>query len=403
MADLTVVLVFAPRPLRLRTPPGSHPGETRELDCRCYVGDDDLDVILARERPDVIASFGARAAYPRLAAARSDVRARWLHFETDAPSEADLERAGAMLFCLFLHRLLVPPAEAVGTGSPLVSVFTPTYRTGDRLGRTYRSLRSQTYEHWEWTVVDDSDDEGATLRRLEAIARAEPRLSVHSMHRHSGRIGEVKRRACALSQGAILVELDHDDELTPNALTDVVAAFHDAGVGFVYSDWADLAENTGTPLSYGDGWAFGYGSYRTEHHDGRPLLVANAPPLNAHTIRHIVSAPNHVRAWRRDVYWQIGGHNPGIHVADDYELVLRTFLHARMVHIPRLCYLQYLRSGRNAQDDRRAEIQRLVRVFREHYEEQIHHRLLDLGLDDPLWPETAERVPTGAGDRFPGG
>jgi hypothetical protein len=205
------------------------------------------------------------------------------------------------------------------------------------------------------------------------------------MHRHSGKIGEVKRRACALSRGGILVELDHDDELTPNALTDVVEAFRqNPHAGFVYSDWAEVAEDSDAPLSYGDRWAFGYGSYRIESYHGRELLVANAPPLNAQTIRHIVGVPNHVRAWRSDIYWNIGGHNRNIHVADDYELLLRTFLNTQMVHLPKLCYIQHLNSGNNAQDTRRGEIQRLVRSFSEHYEAQIEERLRQLGVSETI-------------------
>ena len=384
MADLPVVLLFAPHPVRLQTPSSPHLREARELDCRCYISDENLNAILSRERPDVIASFGDRAEYPRLQSAPYEVQRRWLHFAADVSSPADLERAGAMVFCLFLHRVFGVDSESTGSGTPLVSVFTPTFRPGERIHRAYRSLQLQTYNNWEWVVVDDSDDGGTTLQILSSVAEAEPRLSVHSSHRHSGKIGEVKRRACALSRGSILVELDHDDELTPNALFDIVGALQEnPQVGFVYSDWAEVAEGSRTSLRYGDGWAFGYGSYRTEVYDGQALLVAQAPPLNAQTIRHIVSVPNHVRAWRRAEYWRIGGHNPNLHVADDYELLLRTFLHTQMVHIPKLCYLQYLNTGGNTQDARRGEIQRLVRCIREHYDEQIHERLLQLNLPDP--------------------
>lgn len=384
MADSPVVLVFAPRPLRLESLPTTHPGETRALDCRWYARDEGLPEILARERPEVIASFGRRQDFPCLQASGVDVRRRWLHFDTAEPSAVELEQAGAMAFGLFLHRALARDDETPGCRPPLVSVFTPTYRSGDAIHRAFRSLQRQTHDHWEWVLVDDSDDDGATLGVLKEMARSDPRLSIHRSHPHSGRIGEVKRRACALAQGGILVELDHDDELTPNALSDIAHALdEDPRVGFVYSDWAVLAADDGVSLHYGDHWAFGHGRYRMEDYEGRSLRVAVAPPLNAQTLRHIVGVPNHVRAWRRDAYWRIGGHNPGLHVADDYDLLLRTFLHTRMAHIPKLCYLQYMRTGANAQDRRRGEIQRLVRCIRDHYERRLHDRLLELGLPDP--------------------
>jgi O-antigen biosynthesis protein len=384
MSSLPVVLVFASRPLRLQSTPAPLPGETNELDCRCYSSDENLEAIIAQERPDVIVSFGNRRDYPHLQSAPQHTRDRWLHFESPVTA-ADLESAGSMVFCFFLHRVLGGKDESVGR-LPLVSVFTPTFRTGERAHRAYRSLQQQTYEHWEWVVVDDSDDDGATFRTLKDIALGDARVSISTSHRRSGKIGEVKRRACALARGAILVELDHDDQLTTNALADIVQAFaENADVGFVYSDWALVAEDSGMPLTYGDRWAFGYGSYRSENYQGQQLIVAEAPPLNAETIRHIVGVPNHVRAWRKDVYWQIGGHNPDLHVADDYELLLRTFLHTRMLHVPKLCYIQYLKDGSNAQDVRRSEIQRLVRCLKEHYDGQIHKRLEEFNLADPLW------------------
>lgn len=385
MSDLPVVLVFAPQALELQSPPGlAH--EARGLDCRWYASDDGLPAIIARERPDIIASFGVRDAYPHLAAAPFGVRRLWLHFDVATPGPADLDRAGAMVYCYYLRRLFTPPAVT----TPLVSVFTPTYRPGERIVRAYQSLVAQSWDHWEWVVVDDSHDDDATWRELRVLTADDPRVSLHRSDRPSGRIGDVKRRACALSSGDILVELDHDDELTPDALAAIVTAFRDRpDAGFAYSDWAEVIEGTGTSLTYGDGWAFGHGRYRTETYRGQALQVACAPPINGATIRHIVSAPNHVRAWRREAYWRAGGHNALLHVADDYELMVRTFLHTQMVHIPALLYVQHLNSGSNTQDQRRGEIQRLVRHIRDQYEQAIHQRLVELGLPDPVWRNPA--------------
>ena len=44
------------------------------------------------------------------------------------------------------------------TKSSLISVFTPTYKTDQRIFRTYKSLKNQTYQNWEWVVVDDSPE-----------------------------------------------------------------------------------------------------------------------------------------------------------------------------------------------------------------------------------------------------
>jgi glycosyltransferase involved in cell wall biosynthesis len=286
-----------------------------------------------------------------------------------------------------LHTFVINATTVRFPDKPLVSVCTATYEPGDRIGRAFRSLTGQTYRNWEWVIYDDSRDDGRTFAELCALTHYDARISVHRADRPSGVIGEVKRRAFMLGRGALLVELDHDDELAAGALADVVnafAAFPDAG--FAYSDWAEVDEH-GNAVRYPSTWAFGYGGYRSEDYDGRRLEVAIAPAINARTIRHIVSSPNHLRAWRRDAYLAAGGHSAEIHVADDYELLLRTFLSTRLVHIRRLGYIQWhdLAAGTNTQRRRNAEIQRLVRLFRNHYHRAIHDRFTELGIDDFLW------------------
>lgn len=39
---------------------------------------------------------------------------------------------------------------------PTFSIFTPAFRTGEKIIRTYKSLVDQDYSDWEWVVVDDS-------------------------------------------------------------------------------------------------------------------------------------------------------------------------------------------------------------------------------------------------------
>jgi glycosyltransferase involved in cell wall biosynthesis len=272
---------------------------------------------------------------------------------------------------------------------PLVSVFTPTYLTDDKIKRPHQSLLAQTYPNWEWIIYDDSPDAGRTFEQMAILGQADQRISAFRADRPNGCIGEVKRRACGLTRGPLLLELDHDDELTPNALRDLVdahLAFPDAG--FFYSDCAEVFES-GKNATYREGWAFGYGSYRQETFRGHAYQVTNYPDINSRTLRHIVGVPNHFRAWTRDAYQAAGGHNPEVHVCDDYELLLRTFLVTRFVHIRKFGYIQYHNnaSSGNTQFNRNAEIQRLVRYFRNAYNEKIHQRMGELGVDDFLWQE----------------
>jgi glycosyltransferase involved in cell wall biosynthesis len=364
----------------------AHAGETEAagFDVHAYADDAELSRILAQVRPQVIVSVGGAGAFAHLDAAPAEIRRRRVVVSDPAMDPAEI--ADAVMEAFLRSATGEQPAA-----EPLVSVFTPAYLTGDKIERPWCSLLAQTYANWEWVIYDDSPDEGKTFAQLSALAGDDFRVSVHRADRPSGRIGEVKQRACGLARGEILAELDHDDALTPNALADVVeayAAFPDAG--FFYTDCAEIFES-GHNAYYPDGWGLGYGSYRHEELDGHEYLVTNYPGVNAKTIRHIVGVPNHLRAWTREGYFTSGGHNPEIHVGDDYELIVRTFLTTRMVHVQRFGYVQYHNNvtqrvpGGNTQRLRNAEIQRLVRYFRDRYSGQIHERFLDLGVDDFIW------------------
>lgn len=250
----------------------------------------------------------------------------------------------------------------------MISVITPTYHTDpDVLARTWASLKTQTHGDWEWVIWDDSLDE-QTWRQIYGFAADERYvIQAHRSHVHSGVIGEVKRRAFMVANGDILVELDHDDELTPDCLENIQLAFDNSDIGFAYSDWCELFDD-GTSGRYPAGWAFGYGGdYWSDQHG---CWVMSAPPLNGATVRHIVSMPNHVRAWRADVYRQLGGHDPSLPVADDYDLCVRTVLAYESLHIPKLLYKQHI-GPQTAQRQRNALIQTLVAELAQKYEDRI--------------------------------
>ena len=60
---------------------------------------------------------------------------------------------------------------------PRFSVFTPTYKTNERIYRTYESLKKQTFTNWEWIVLDDSPDE-VTWNILKKIAEKDYRVTI---------------------------------------------------------------------------------------------------------------------------------------------------------------------------------------------------------------------------------
>jgi glycosyltransferase involved in cell wall biosynthesis len=374
---LPTVCIFGRGDLKLITPV-QEDYEEKRLDCRCYASDSNLEQVLIQDKPHVIITIGNRSFFPNLAKAPFEIRKSWLHYDT----LPDLTQLGTNAYNCYLNNVF----KELGTAdNPLVTVFTAAYKTGEKIYRPFLSLREQIYTNWEWIIVDDSDDRGETFKMLSNLTKKDHRIQVFKPWEHSGIIGKVKNWACSLGRGQILVELDHDDELTDNALDDVVRGFKQfPEAGFLYTDCAEVFED-GTNFTYRKGWAFGYGSYTDVEYKGKLYKSGNAPNMNAKTIRHIISMPNHIRAWRRSFYESIGGHNKELHVADDYEIMVRSFLRTRMVRVPKLCYIQYI--SNTAQRVRNKDIQRHVRSIRVHYDRMIHDRLLQLGCDDFIWNE----------------
>ncbi len=272
-----------------------------------------------------------------------------------------------------------------------MSVFTAAFESGDAIERVYSSLLRQTYPGWEWVVVDDSEgsDTAARIARMVQSSAARGRIRSYRQLPSTGSIGATKAAATALSRGEFLVELDHDDELRPEALDVVVAGFSSRpDVDFIYSDLVEVLDGNPT-AGYPPGWGLGFGAYASEVIDGRRVPVTVSPPITWETVRHIVAMPNHLRAWRREFYARIGGHDPRLPVADDYELLVRTFLYGTMARIPRPLYVQHHRAdGATASRRRNTDIQRLVGQEAERHREALDRRCRSLGLH-PWHSETS--------------
>jgi glycosyltransferase involved in cell wall biosynthesis len=272
------------------------------------------------------------------------------------------------------------------------------YKTGERIRRTYQSLKEQIWTNWEWIVVDDSPDE-ETWKILQEISNQDYRVKLHRIYPLSGgNIGLAKHRAAMLGQGDWVVELDHDDYLTKECLStcnDAIEKYPDAG--FLYSDVCEMYED-GEPKTYDHDWSgnwyarhdnyfdFGYAGHSWVNVDGKDIVAHWYPDINPLTIRFNISMPDHVRMWERELYHKIDGHNTNTPVADDLEIIIRSFLNTRIIHVKRVLYLQY--NNRSSTVDNNAiDINRRARLIRDYYDKAIHNRILELGYDDWCWIE----------------
>lgn len=216
----------------------------------------------------------------------------------------------------------------------MLSVYTPSH-ISTWLDECYASLVAQNYPDWEWVVVLNGT---ASWERPD-----DPRVHVH-VSSATG-VGALKKQAVGLCSGDLLVELDHDDYLRPDALFLIQAAFDiNPDASLVYSDFAQVNED-GSPNH--DRFAEGFGwTYRME---GEHQVIESKPPT-PHNVSYIWYAPNHVRAFRRTHYDKAGGYDENREICDDADLMCRLYGTGPFVAIPACLYYQRIHGGNTQRD-----------------------------------------------------
>lgn len=256
----------------------------------------------------------------------------------------------------------------------MLSIITPTHDPR-YLAETWKSLQEQTRPNdFEWVVL--VNDKSGNLKRLKkrvdqvrAIVGFDPRVKVFVDKTPYTGIGARKLFAFNLAEGNLLLELDHDDLLTRTAVEDVIQAFEDKSVDFVYSNCADFKAD-GSPSTYGELGALNGWRYRDVEIDGKAYKEAVAFKPSAAALRLIFWSPNHLRAWRKEFYHRIGGHNPNYELADDHELLIRTYLEGTMKHLDKCLYL-YRMGENNTFAPSAAKIDALTRKLEGEYFERL--------------------------------
>lgn len=223
----------------------------------------------------------------------------------------------------------------------LLTLFTPTHDVRF-LPRLARSLAAQTARDFEWLVVPNGP---VTAAEVASVVPAPPPRSVPYTG-ESRNIGAIKHFACLQARGDVLVEVDHDDELTPDCVAELLHAFAGGRTDFVYSNCCEVTPD-GRPATYDP--AFGW-RYRDFAYQGRVLKECRAFPPTPVSFSKVWYAPNHVRAWRKDFYERVGGHDPTLAVLDDHDLLCRTYVHGSVKHLDRCLYIYHYHGGNTSKD-----------------------------------------------------
>lgn len=195
---------------------------------------------------------------------------------------------------------------------PLFSIVMPVYNTDvEFLSDAVESIRKQWYERWELCICDDASTDRDTLEYLASLK--DDRIKI-KYRLENGNISRASNDALELATGDFAVLMDHDDEISPDALYMVTKAINEHNPDFVYSD-EDKIEPDGR---------------HSEAHfkpDYSPDMF-----LSQNYISHLAVI-------RMKLLREIGGWHTGVEGSQDYDLYLRLFEKSENIyHIPKILY-----------------------------------------------------------------
>lgn len=213
----------------------------------------------------------------------------------------------SILRILFLGGLtlknLKPKANGGGEGfAPLVSVIVPAYNEGKVIETTLRSLLASPYPNFEILVVDDgSTDDTADVVR--ALAASQPRVRL--ICQPNGGKAKAANHALTIARGEIVVAVDADTIVAPDAIPKMVAHFASPDVTAVCGNIAVGNVN-------GLFTAFQAIEYVTSQNFDRRAYS---------TLNCISVVPGALGAWRREAVLAAGGYSDET-LTEDADLTL---------------------------------------------------------------------------------
>ncbi len=198
---------------------------------------------------------------------------------------------------------------------PLISIIVPVFNTDrDILNKMIESVEAQTYKNWQLCLADGNSERSYIREILEDLAMRESRIKVRFLSENKGIAGN-SNEALSLASGDYIAFLDHDDELSPDALYEVVSLLNKKPeTDFIYSDEDKLNEK----------------GARYEPH-----FKPDWSPDTFRSYNYIC----HFTVIRKALVDEVGGIRPGYDGSQDYDLFLRTTEKSKCIqHIPKVLY-----------------------------------------------------------------
>ena len=198
------------------------------------------------------------------------------------------------------------------TDKPLVSIIVPVYNVDPAwLNLAIKSVEKQWYDNWELCIVDDKSTKKETVEFLKKISS--PKIKINFLPKNLNIAGS-SNAALAMAAGEYVALMDNDDELTPDALYEVVKAINKKGAEFIYSD-EDKIEMDGTSCD--------------------PHFKADFSPDMFLSQNYL----SHLGVIKKSLVDKVGGFTLGLEGAQDYDLYLKVLEQTdKICHIPKVLY-----------------------------------------------------------------
>ena len=142
-------------------------------------------------------------------------------------------------------RLLLREEREKFALQPLISVILPVYNIEEKwLRLCLESVINQVYENWELCVADDCSTKPHVRRVLKEYATRDARIKI-VFRPENNHISAASNSALEMASGEFAALLDHDDELSADALFYIVKEINDfPETDFIYSD-EDMIDRKG--------------------------------------------------------------------------------------------------------------------------------------------------------------
>ena len=198
---------------------------------------------------------------------------------------------------------------------PKISIITPVLNTREEwLRSSIESVLHQIYDNWELCIADDGSDQPHIRETLNCYQQKDARIKVKYLNENQG-VSGASNEALAMANGEFIGFLDHDDQLRPNALYEVVLMLNrNASADFIYSDEILISKR------------------------GKPVFAYFRPDFSLdYMLSHCYIV--HFVVIRASILKKIGGFRAEFKVSQDYDLFLRVLSQTRNVlHIPKILY-----------------------------------------------------------------